>query len=51
VVELNNAANSDSAVVSSNSDGSKTLSQIRFSGKKFALAIGQETAQAEGSSK
>jgi hypothetical protein len=51
VVELNNAANSDSAVISSNSDGSKTLSQIRFSGKKFALAIGQETAQAEGSSK
>lgn len=51
VIELNNAPNSDSAVVSSNGDGSKTLSQIRFSGKKFALAIGQETAQAEGSSK
>ncbi|HVO79367.1 MAG TPA: hypothetical protein VMT28_01475 [Terriglobales bacterium] len=49
VIELNSAASTDSAVVSSNSNGTKTLSEIRFSGKKYALAIGQETAQAEGS--
>ena len=51
VVELNNAASSDSAVVSSSGDGSKSLSEIRFSGKKYALAIGEESASAANSSK
>ena len=47
IVELERPAPSDSAVVSSNSDGSKSLSAIRFSGKKYALAIGQESAKAD----
>lgn len=51
VVELNNAASSDSAVVSSSGDGSKSLSEIRFSGKKYAMAIGEESASAATSSK
>jgi hypothetical protein len=34
-------------VVNTNGDGSRTLSQIRFSGKKYALAIGGDTASAQ----
>jgi len=44
VVELSKASQDSSAVVSSNGDGSKTLSEIRFSGRKYALAIGGESA-------
>ena len=44
LVELPKAALDSSAVVSSNGDGSKSLSEIRFSGKKYALAIGGESA-------
>jgi hypothetical protein len=51
VIELNSPASNSSAVVSSNSDGSKSLSEIRFSGKKYALAIGQESADAATGSK
>jgi hypothetical protein len=41
VVNLDHASSYDSAVISTNSDGSKSLSQIRFSGKKFALQVGE----------
>ena len=51
VIELDRPSTDDSAVVSSNSDGSKSLSEIRFSGKKYALAIGEESASAATSSK
>lgn len=51
IIELDRPAPSDSAVVSSNSDGSKSLAAIRFSGKKYALAIGEESASAATSSK
>jgi len=47
LVDLSRASNDNSAVVNNNSDGSRSLSEIRFSGKKFALAIGGETAKAE----
>jgi hypothetical protein len=43
MTELNSSPQNDSAVVSNNSDGSKTLSEIRFAGKKYALAIGSST--------
>jgi len=49
VVDLSLAAPSDSLVVSSDG-GSRTVSQIRFSGKKFALAVGDDTAKAGMSS-
>jgi hypothetical protein len=45
---MNVPAYYSSAVVNNNSDGSKSLSEIRFAGKKFALALGGETAKAEG---
>ena len=53
LVDLNQATGSDSAVLKSNSDGSRSLAEIRFGGKKYAIAIGDESATAEmsGSSK
>jgi hypothetical protein len=50
VIDLSQVPNSNSAVVKSNDDGSKSLSEIHFGGKKYALAIGQETASMDGSS-
>jgi hypothetical protein len=45
VVELSRSSGSDAAVTKLNSDGSKSLAEIRFSGKKQALAIGEESAK------
>jgi len=47
MVELPSAAPSDAAVVHRNEDGSRSLSEIRMSGKKYALAVGEEAAKAE----
>lgn len=47
MVDLPRAASDDGAVVNTNGDGSRTLSQIRFSGKKYALAVGGDTASNE----
>jgi hypothetical protein len=47
VVDLDQKANGDSAVVSNNNDGTRSLNQIRFGGKKFALSLNGETSQAE----
>jgi len=44
VVTLEHPSNYDSAVVNTNGDGSRVLSQIRFSGKKLALTVGGEGA-------
>lgn len=46
MVERDQASQNDAAVVSNNSDGSKSLSEIRFAGKKYAIAIGGESTQA-----
>jgi hypothetical protein len=46
MVDLKEAASANSAVVHKNDDGSKTLSEIRLSGKKFAFAVGSEQASA-----
>lgn len=51
VVNLDRASGYDSAVVNTAGDGSRVLSQIRFSGKKFALEVGGEGgASSAGSS-
>jgi hypothetical protein len=47
VVNLQNSPNNNSAVLKNNPDGSRALSEIRFGGKKYALAIGGEAAQAD----
>lgn len=51
MTELNSNAQSDSAILSANADGSKNLSEIRFAGKKYALAIGTPQAAMTDSSK
>jgi hypothetical protein len=47
VVDLDRPAPADSAVVKNNGDGTRTLSEVRFSGKKFSLAVGEEAAKAD----
>ena len=47
MVDLSKASNADAAVVKSNGDGSKSLAEVRLSGKKFALAVGEEAAKAD----
>lgn len=47
LIDLNHSSDSNAAVTKLNSDGSKSLSEIRFSGKKYALAIGEESAKAD----
>jgi hypothetical protein len=47
LIDLNRSADADSAVVRKNDDGSRTLAEIRFAGKKYALAVGNESAKAE----
>lgn len=51
LVDLSSAPNNDAAVFKSNGDGSRSLSEIRFYGKKQALAIGSESADSGGSTK
>jgi hypothetical protein len=41
------ASPSDAAVVKNNGDGTKSLSEVRLNGKKFALAVGEEAAKAD----
>jgi len=37
----------NASVVRTNEDGSKSLSEIQFAGRKYVLAIGQESAKAD----
>ena len=46
MTELNSASRSDAAVVSHNSDGSMSLSEIRLAGKKYAFTFGGSTQAA-----
>ena len=47
VVSLETPSPSDAAVVKNNGDGTKSLTEVRISGKKFALALGEEAAKAD----
>jgi hypothetical protein len=49
LVDLSQKPNSDGAIVQRNSDGSNALTEIQFGGKKYALAIGTESASMDGS--
>jgi hypothetical protein len=50
VVELAQKPSNNSAVTNTNPDGTRSLDEIRFAGKKFAFAIGQgDRAQVKGS--
>jgi len=47
IVNLEVPSQSDAAVVKNNGDGTKSLSEVRLSGKKFSLAVGEEAAKAD----
>jgi hypothetical protein len=49
LIDLSQKPDNDAAVVKSNGDGSKSLTEIHFGGKKYALAIGSESASMDGS--
>jgi hypothetical protein len=49
MLDLEQSPGRDSIVTSTNSDGHKSLSEIRFSGKKQAFAVNAESAKAESS--
>ena len=49
LVDLDRTPDRDASVITGNADGSRSLTQIRFSGKKSALTIGEEAAKAESS--
>ena len=52
-VDVNKSPDSNAAVVKGNEDGSKSLSEVRFAGKKYVLMLGGEegTSEAGGASK
>lgn len=45
VVELERKPSADAALINNNADGSRSITEIRFAGKKYALALGRESAQ------
>jgi hypothetical protein len=47
VIDLERKPDRNSAVTSVQGDGRKSLNEIRFSGRKYALAINAESAKAE----
>jgi len=52
LIDLNAPAENNAAVVSNNSDGTRSLAGARFEGKKFALEIGDSSdGMQAGSSK
>jgi hypothetical protein len=50
VVDLERSPDRGSAVTSVNGEGHKALNEIRFGGRKYALAINAESANAESGS-
>ena len=47
LIDLDRSAVGNTAVVKRNGDGSRSLAEIRFAGKKYALALGDESAKAD----
>ncbi len=50
MIDLERSPDRDSAVTVLNSDGRKALNEIRFGGKKYAFAIGEESAKSNANS-
>jgi hypothetical protein len=48
MVSIESPAPYDSSLVTDNGDGTRTLSQIRFGGKKFAIEVTNEGGSAGG---
>ena len=47
IVELDQKSKADAALIKNNADGTRSLSEVRFGGKKFSLSLGDEAAQAQ----
>jgi len=47
MLDLEQSPSRDAVVTSTNSNGQKSVSEIRFSGKKYAFAVNAESAKAE----
>jgi len=47
LVEMEKAPSADAAVLEKNSDGTRTVKEIRFGGKKFAIALGDQAAKSD----
>ena len=47
IVGLDQSSASNSTLLKNNGDGSKSLSEIRFNGKKYAIAVADESASAD----
>jgi len=47
VLDLSQSAQANEALVKNSSDGNRSLSEIRFEGKKYALQIGEEGGMAD----
>ncbi len=47
MVDLDKPSAMDAAVVKNTGDGSRVLSEVRLSGKKYSLAVGEEAAKAD----
>src|SRR6266851_8356693 len=50
LLELSQAERNNATVSHKNDDGSQSLTQIDFAGKKYALALGDESAKTESAS-
>ena len=50
VVALDRAASNTEAEIKSNSNGDRELTSLKFSGKKFSLELGTESARAQSKS-
>jgi hypothetical protein len=48
LIDLSQTPSSNAAVVKTNDDGSRSLAEIHFGGKRYALAMSQETASMDG---
>ncbi len=45
LVDLAQKPSANAALINNNADGTRSISEIRFAGKKQALAVGRESAQ------
>jgi hypothetical protein len=43
LISLDRSPNNGAAIIKSNADGSKSLTEVRFGGKKYALAIASDS--------
>ena len=48
LIDLKQSPSTNAVVMTKNADGSRSVSEVRFGGKKYALALGGDSAVSEG---